>query len=380
MRLIINTSSLFSGGGVQVALSFIEECRNFDKNEYHVFLCPSVEKQIDKSSYPDNFIFYTIERKGNIINNILYLRKKLSSLEKEIKPDCVFTVFGPSYWTPQSSHLLGYALPHYLYPESPYFNNVSYKERVTFILRKITQILFFKKNSIYFHVETQDAQIRLSHLLNCSEENIFVISNTYSQYFDKFKETENFILPKKDKIGTVRFLILSAFYKHKNVGILNQVIPLIKSRIDVDVQFVTTLPTDVFDKAFSDAAKSHIYNFGFIPSKDCPQLYSECDFIFLPTLLECFSANYPEAMKMNMPIVTSDLSFAHSVCGDAALYIDPLDPEDIACKITELINNINLQKQLIKNGQRRLENFPSANERASKYLEICEYIARTNKI
>ena len=67
--------------------------------------------------------------------------------------------------------------------------------------------------------------------------------------------------------------------------------------------------------------------------ENCPKLYNQADAMFLPTLLETFSASYPEAMKMERPILTSDLDFAKDICGDAALYFNPLDSYDIANKI-----------------------------------------------
>lgn len=38
----------------------------------------------------------------------------------------------------------------------------------------------------------------------------------------------------------------------------------------------------------------------------------------MPSLLECFTATYPEAMRMERPIVTTDLAFAQGLCGEAA--------------------------------------------------------------
>ncbi|MFK2341775.1 glycosyltransferase [Bacteroides fragilis] len=82
----------------------------------------------------------------------------------------------------------------------------------------------------------------------------------------------------------------------------------------------------------SEEAKKSIVNLGIIDVSKCPQLYNECDALFLPTLLECFSANYVEAMKMRKPIVTSNLPFATNVCKNAALYFDPMNAHDIVEK------------------------------------------------
>jgi hypothetical protein len=81
-------------------------------------------------------------------------------------------------------------------------------------------------------------------------------------------------------------------------------------------------------------------------------------------------------MKMNKPILTSDLSFAHDICGEAAEYFNPCDPEDIVTKIVDLAKNNDRQKELIIKGKERLMFFETAETRAKKYLEICETIIK----
>ena len=375
MRFIINTSNLFTGGGVQVALSFINECLKFTNHEFHVFLCDALKKQIKKEQFPDNFLFYDIDKKSNFLFNILFLKNKLSSIEKRIKPDAVFSIFGPSYWTPKTPHLLGFAIPHYLYPESPFFKIISKKECVIWYLRKFFHSFFFKMNASIYHIETEDARLRFSRFLDVNVNNIYTVSNTYSSYFDEDFSKSLKILPDKLE-KEVRILLLSSYYKHKNLEILNEIVPLINSRMkNEQVKFVTTLPDEVFKNIFRLNVIDNIINIGPVESKRCPQLYNECDIVFLPTLLEVFSANYPEAMKMGKPIITTNLPFSKSICGDAALYFEPLDAIDAVEKIVCLIYNQSLQNQLIVNGKKQLEYFPSAECRALMYIEILNKIA-----
>ncbi|MDP2159160.1 MAG: mannosyltransferase, partial [Flavobacterium sp.] len=60
MNLIINISSIYKGGAEQVAVSFVNECKFFPEHTYHVFLRDNIEKQLDCSSFPDNFTFYKV--------------------------------------------------------------------------------------------------------------------------------------------------------------------------------------------------------------------------------------------------------------------------------------------------------------------------------
>jgi hypothetical protein len=75
---------------------------------------------------------------------------------------------------------------------------------------------------------------------------------------------------------------------------------------------------------------------------------------------------------MKTPILTSGLGFAKGLCGKAALYFDPLSPQDIAGKIITLSEEKNLQKTLIKEGIEQLKRFDTYVERAKKYLDIIE--------
>jgi glycosyltransferase involved in cell wall biosynthesis len=94
--------------------------------------------------------------------------------------------------------------------------------------------------------------------------------------------------------------------------------------------------------------------------------------MFLPTLLECFSVSYAEAMKMDRVILTSDLPFARNICVDAALYFDPLSPKDIGDMIYKAATDDGLRAQLIHNGRQQLSRFLSPEEKAAAYLKIIE--------
>lgn len=374
MKLIINTSNLHAGGGIQVAYSFINECISFPNNQYHVFLCPTLNKQIRKIDFPKNFFFYEFVDKPFFSLKGLSTLKRIKKLESNIKADCVFTVFGPSYWTPKSVHLLGYAIPHFLYTDSPFYKAISFKEKLKWKLIYITKRFYFLANANYYHVETEDARVRLSKYLNRPLNSIFSVSNTYNSIYNSNIVKSVQILPNRS-LAEFRFVCISAYYSHKNIEILNKVIPLLKMNGMTNIKFVLTIDSKIFESIFSDINKSQIYNIGAIDIENCPTLYQECDALFLPTLLECFSANYPESMKMQKPILTSDLTFGRNICGEAALFFNPIDENDIFEKICLLVNDKQLQNEMISKGNIQLLNFNTSKERAEEYLRICKMIS-----
>jgi glycosyltransferase involved in cell wall biosynthesis len=372
MILIINASNLRIGGGIQVALSIIRECTNFNSNCYHVFVSPVISAQINQKEFPDNFQFYTIQNTPSSLRHSLSTIHQLRKLENTIKPDCVLSIFGPSYWTPEAPHLLGFAQGYYLYPESPFFNRISVIFAIKINIRKNIHRHLFKCNSNFFYVETEDAKLRLTSFLGNKKENNYVVSNTYNSIFNlPFNRSR--ILPVK-KNNQIRLLTIASYYKHKNLEIINEVASELKKKCTLNFSFVLTINHDIFKKRFIDS-KDDIINLGPVPIHLCPNIYHECDFLFLPTLVEIFTASYPEAMKMKKPILTSDLPFAKEICGNAAEYFNPLNPEEIADKIIRLAYNQSRQKELILKGEMRLLEFETPKSRAEKLISICNEIS-----
>ena len=375
MKLIINTTTLSGTGVTQVAVSFIYECLAFSENSYHVFLSKTVSKEINVADFPSNFLFYQFE------NHPLYglkgwsTRKKLRTLENSIDPDIVFSVFGPACWTPKSKHITGFANSYYVYPESPFFKKITFINLLRINLMKIAHRFFLKRNGTYFICETDDMSKRLVSFLGTIKSNVFTVSNTYNKYFEKTDLSAQKRFLPQPTAKEYRLLSLASFDIHKNLTIINDIAANLEGiKGGENVKFILTIDPLKFEHHFSDVAKRYIINLGRINVKDCAQLYSECNALFLPTLIESFSANYPEAMKMEIPILTSHFSFAKSICENSALYFDPLDADDIVLKIMRIINDKELSARLVKNGRERLKAFGNAETRAERYFDVFKSI------
>ena len=114
MKFIINCSSLNAGGGIQVALSLLEEFKHFDNHEFNIVYTKNLSSQLKISEFPKNFKFYCLELSPILLKKIISYQNALIKIENEIMPDCVITIFGPSYWRPKAPHVMGYALGHFL--------------------------------------------------------------------------------------------------------------------------------------------------------------------------------------------------------------------------------------------------------------------------
>lgn len=352
-----------------MAHSFIFECINFPAHSYFVVLSPNLSRKIDISLFPNNFQFFSIPyRPGTRVISLKSPSKFLRMVEDKVKPDVVFTTSGPAYWRPRHPHIIGYNLAQHIYLESPFFQTLNVFKRLEYRLRRAITLHYFRRDGDAFVVQTDDINRRLKLLLSSST--IKTVTNTCASHYLDYDRGKRNYLPPKDE-NEFRLLFLSSYYRHKGFDMLVKTLAELKSRGLFNIRFVLTISKDS-EKLLGLGGEPQILNIGPVALKDCPQLYSECDALFLPTLLECFSASYAEAMIMGRPILTSDFGFAKSVCGDAALYFDARNSIDIASKIEQLYKNRNLWLDLARKGSLRFKSFDTAKSRAQKYLDFCE--------
>lgn len=358
----------FKGGSLQVAISLVKEYIKHPKHDYYVIMSREVEKQLKGIEFPSNFHFYPLPYPFRVrLMNSYYRHFFLSKIEKETKPDCIICTSGPIYWKPKAPLVMGYNLGHMIYPESPYFKRLLLWKRIRWQVRFLTYRYCYRRESKIIFVQTDDVKNRLQKIFKFHD--VYTISNTYNNAYKNPMSYPN-KLPQNDGCE-FRLLMLSAFYMHKNFEIIPCIIDELIKRKENSIRFVLTLPENIFQRVFSEKHRAFIHNAGFVPTLKGPSLYKECDVMFLPTLLECFSASYAEAMVMQKPIMTSDLGFAHTVCKNAAIYFDPENAVEIADKIIMLKNDEKLQKKLISMGNQQLSQFGTSEDRAERILELC---------
>jgi glycosyltransferase involved in cell wall biosynthesis len=93
--------------------------------------------------------------------------------------------------------------------------------------------------------------------------------------------------------------------------------------------------------------------------------------LVLASLYEGFGLPPLEAMACGVPVLVSRAASLPEVCGDAALYCDPMNVDDIARGIEELLTNELTRARLVADGRLRAASFgwDGAGERMASLLE-----------
>lgn len=113
-----------------------------------------------------------------------------------------------------------------------------------------------------------------------------------------------------------------------------------------------------------------------VPQADLPALYHEAAVFVYPSLFEGFGIPVLEAMCVGTPVLTSTGSCFAEVGGEAALYADPAQPEEIAAQLTKILSNPALRNQMVKRGHVQAEKFSDrkvAQNLLNVYHELCAY-------
>ncbi|HEY8936869.1 MAG TPA: glycosyltransferase family 1 protein [Cyclobacteriaceae bacterium] len=135
--------------------------------------------------------------------------------------------------------------------------------------------------------------------------------------------------------------------------------------LDIDREYLQRIATSIDDVEILN----HISFSGYIPNYELPAIYSLAQAFLYPSLRESFGIPILEAMACEIPVITSNTSSMPEVAGDAALYMDPFNPNTIAEALTSLLTNHELKKNLIAKGIDRVKEFSWRNN-AAKTLQI----------
>ena len=363
MRILINCSNLRQGGGLQVADSICSSLDMYNNHQFGVVLPSMMAKTYNIIVDYDNVTVFNYELKKTWESTVFLRDRYLDNLVKENNYEVVLTVFGPSRWRPRVPHLCGFARAHILPMDTPYFRDITIKEQ---IINRFVRFAFARCSDYYW---TENPAITTLLKSVFPQKQVFTVSNTYNQVFDNPQRWQSKNLPK---FSGITLLTVTNAYPHKNLGIAKTIAELLEQK-NLNFRFVFTIEENEYEP-LSYNIKKHFYFTGKVDISECPSLYQQADIVFQPSLLECFTATYAEAMRMGKPIITSDLEFARGLCGDAALYYSPLEAKDAADAIYKVATDCELYSHLVANGKNQLGIFEDYRKRSDKLIKILETI------
>jgi glycosyltransferase involved in cell wall biosynthesis len=148
---------------------------------------------------------------------------------------------------------------------------------------------------------------------------------------------------------------------HKNLSGLLQAFEQLGPRMSCDLLILGKnegfLSEDADARAAAERLAPRVQLLGAVPQEMLKRYVSHAEAVVQPSLYEGFGLPPLEAMAAGCPAIVSRAASLPEVCGDAALYFDPLDSGSIAEAILRLLHQPELRATLRRRGLERASQF-----------------------
>ena len=380
LRIAVVAHALRAAGGLSVGRNMIDALVRVAPGHEYCFIVPDgVGYEPLCACAPRSQVHLC--RPMGVLGILRYDKYLLPRVIDTFKPDVVLALGNLGLLNPPCPQAVFLHQPHLLYPDK-HFGPRNLKNKVrhrylkwhfhrqltkTQLILCQTQVVANRVRNIYgfsgrISVCGTSVSPSLLHSSTAAQK-----PKALASYNDRFK-----------------LLYITRYYPHKNIEGIVDLFHRYREELADVVVFLTIAPDQhpnaarILRRISKLGLRNHIVNLGLISHEHVGDYYRHSNALLMPTLLETFGIPYLEAMATDLPIMTSDLDFAHEVCGNAALYFDPWNAGTVKDAILQLKNDQELQGDLVEKGKTRLQKtFRSWDEIAGGVLGELELLQST---
>lgn len=171
-----------------------------------------------------------------------------------------------------------------------------------------------------------------------------------AEHLDKYHNDRNI---QKEKY----IVYIGSSRGHKNIHRLLQAIKLIHPALKTSGWRLLIIGDTSFygkqEQTLINELEDIVQSTGWV--QDINHLLARAGALIFPSLSEGFGIPLLEAFYYNVPVLCSNRTSLPEVAGNAAIYFNPLDIQDIANKIIYFINTPAIANELTAAGQKRLQ-------------------------
>lgn len=356
MKILINAicAKKHAGGGFQISLNFVKAAINDTTKDIEWYFLLS-DHLAEALSIKKNNNIYIFPAQPDFKGTYCTVRKKIRKVEEIIKPDVVYSIVAPSYFIFKNKEVMRYTNPWVAHPNSYARNTLSFSGKLRNIVYTAIHKYLLRKCK-YFITQADYTATCIAQIARVPRENVCVVSNVLPAIY---KTLDNSSVSDSNWINVTS---VAAPFPHKNLDIIPEVLLELQNNHGIrNVRFHVTMPNDspvwknIEKKLIEYNMQNRVINHGRMSQDKLAEIYRSAQMMFLPTLLEVFSASIIEAMYFDMKIVASDFPFNRKVIEDAGLLFKPTNAKDAADKIAEIIGDTELQKKLTERMKEKLK-------------------------
>ena len=347
MRILVNTISTKknAGGAYQIAYNFLMKTLEHREVEW-IYVVSEDLDEILPVPLKEGSNYYVFPTQPDFKHSYKKVKSELKKLEQRIKPDVVYSITAPCYFTFDAVEVMRFTNPWVTHPNKYSWSVLPWKNKMKTRLYCWNQRRMMRVAK-YFITQSETTRKGILRITGTAPENVVVVKNVLPQIFKGLINT-----PKPQDGSWIDIACVGAPVPHKNFDILPDVLRELKA-IGVDnVRFQVTIPSsNVLLKTYQEklsqyGLENRIISHGRCSQIELAEMYRQCQLCFLPTLLEVFSASTLEAMYFRLPVVATDFDFNTEVMGDSCLYYEPMNARAAAEQIKKYVEDESLREKM----------------------------------
>lgn len=235
----------------------------------------------------------------------------------------------------------------------PKFNKRSH----VFFYKKYTPAFLEKARRIATVSDFSKKDI-LAHYNKIPDSKIDIVYSGVKEIFAPVDGYKKMHIKEKYTSGKEFFIYVGAIHPRKNLENLLKAFSVFKKRQQSGMKLLLAGRPAWKYEPFLEKLKTYKYRndvvmTGYLEDLELNSLLGSAYAMLYPSLFEGFGVPVLEAMKCDVPVITSANSSMQEIAGDAALYFDPTDFNDIADKMMLLYKDEVLRKKMIQKGKER---------------------------
>jgi glycosyltransferase involved in cell wall biosynthesis len=186
--------------------------------------------------------------------------------------------------------------------------------------------------------------------------------------------------PVNNLEGKKFLMYLGRPFPHKNLDRLVEAFAILqKERPELYLALAgkkDTLYTRLGERAEAKGIKNIIFT-DFISEGQLRWMYENCAAYVFPSLSEGFGLPALEAQQHGAPLVSTNATCSPEIYGDGASYFNPLDVNEMAAKIAEVLDDPVLREDLVEKGHAQAKKY-SWQKMAEQTLAVYEKALKTS--
>jgi glycosyltransferase involved in cell wall biosynthesis len=284
-------------------------------------------------------------------------------INRQLQKDNIDIYYGLSNEIPFGSctrHIKKIVVIHDLiflrYPELyPSIDRIFYRKKTQYACSRADYIIAASKQTKQDIIDFYKIpETKISVLFPCSDQRF---------YADQVDDPDGFF--KTDR----KFIIsIGAITPRKNLMKTVEAFNQVKDRYDLDLVVVGTAVglgreylSKIKDFIKANNLEDRVHFLGNVPYHYVPGLCRKADLMIYPSQFEGFGMPIVEGLFSKIPVITTQGGCFPEAGGDAAAYVNPENPGQIADRITKIMDSGDLRSEMVEKGIQHAKRFTQEN-------------------